>query len=58
MMSDLWAWAVIVATIVAAITGILQVVIMWFQLRELGDLDRDRKDWFEGSTFRHYRKDE
>ena len=43
-----------IATIISTITDILQVGISWFTLREVGDLDGDRNDWFEGKGWRKY----
>jgi hypothetical protein len=51
-------WFAIITGIIGAIANIVQVVIQWFTLREVGDLDHDKKDWFEKLPWRHYRKDE
>ena len=49
---------VAVATVIAVFTNILQLIVAWITLKEIGDLDHDRKDWFERLPWRKYRKDE
>jgi len=56
-MDTLVIW-VAVATIVSAFLQVIQIIIEWYTLRELGDVDGDRKDWFEKRPWRKYRKDE
>ena len=43
-----------IATILSTIADVIQVAIAWFTLREVGDLDKDRTDWFEQKPFREY----
>jgi len=40
-------WAILILTVVGAITGIIQAVLQWYMVKELGDLDGTRKDWWE-----------
>ena len=52
-MEALVIW-VAIATIVGTLANVIQVGIAWYTLREIGDLDHDRKDWFEKLPWRHY----
>ena len=44
-----------IATILAAIFNGAQLLLQWYTLQEIGDLDKDRKDWFEKEPWRHYK---
>lgn len=57
-MPDWLIWTVAIASIVAAIAQVVGTWLQWFMLRELGDLDQDRDDWFERPTFRTYTNEE
>jgi len=46
-----------IAAVFAAIFNGAQLLLQWYTLQEIGDLDKDRKDWFEHAPFRKY-KDE
>jgi hypothetical protein len=56
-MDTLVIWLAI-ATILGTVFNGVQVLLAWFTLREVGDFDHDRKDWWEKLPWRHYRKDE
>ena len=51
-------WVAIITGILGSLGNIAQVVLHWFTLREIGDMDGDRKDWFEKAPWRKYRGDE
>jgi hypothetical protein len=51
-------WLTLALGAIGAVANIAQVVIAWFTLREVGDMDHDRKDWFEKLPWRRYRRDE
>ena len=53
-MSDLLVALLAGATIAATITNVLQLAVAWVTLREIGDLDKDRADWFEKAPWRRY----
>ncbi len=40
-------WVVAVASIIAAIAQVVGTWLQWFMLRELGDMDGDKDDWWE-----------
>ena len=56
-MDTLIIW-VAIATILGAIFNGIQVFIAWYTLQEIGDLDHDKRDWFEKLPWRKYRQDE
>ena len=56
-MDTLVIW-VAIATIVSTFLQFIQIIIEWNTLQELGDMDGDRKDWFEKMPWRRYRKNE
>ena len=35
------------AGVISALSGLAQVAIQWWTLREIGDLDKTRTDWWE-----------
>ena len=53
-MSDFLIALLAGATIAATITNVLQLAVAWVTLREIGDLDKDRTDWFEKAPWRKY----
>ena len=51
----------VTAAVVSAVAGVFaalfnfgQFLLQWYTLQEIGDLDKDRKDWFEKTPWRHY----
>lgn len=57
-MPDWLVWTVAIASIVAAVAQVVGTWLQWFMLRELGDMDKDRADWFEKKPFRSYTDEE
>jgi hypothetical protein len=51
-MPEWLVWTVAISTVIAAIAQIIATFLQWFMLRELGDIDGDRKDWWEKVPFR------
>lgn len=51
-------WVVAIASIIAALAQVVGTFLQWFMLRELGDVDGDRTDWWERLPWRKYRKDD
>jgi hypothetical protein len=47
-----------IAQVISAVAETLSLFIAWYMLRELGDLDKDRDDWWEKMPFRKKRKNE
>lgn len=39
--------AIFILTLVGTLAGVVQAVLQWWMLRELGDLDKTRTDWWE-----------
>ncbi len=35
------------AGVISAVSGLAQVAIQWWTLKEIGDLDKTRNDWWE-----------
>jgi hypothetical protein len=40
-------WVAIITGAVGAVANIVQTLLQMWMLRELGDLDKDRRDWWE-----------
>lgn len=53
-MPDWLVWTVAIASVIAAAAQVVSTWLQWFMLRELGDMDEDRSDWFEQPPFRNY----
>jgi len=53
-MPDWLVWTVAIASVIAAVAQVVSTWLQWFMLRELGDLDEDRDDWFEQEPWRTY----
>jgi hypothetical protein len=47
-----------IAQVISAVAETLSLFIAWYMLRELGDIDGDRTDWWEKMPFRKKRKNE
>jgi hypothetical protein len=45
-------WVAIVSGVMGTIFNGIQVLLQWFTLREVGDLDHDRTDWWEKMPWR------
>ena len=42
-----WETAVFVMLVVTTIANVGQLLLTWFMMRELGDIDKNRSDWWE-----------
>ena len=40
-------WVVLVMLVVSTLANVAQVWLTWFMMRELGDIDKNRSDWWE-----------
>ena len=56
MTIDLLAVIVAVSAVIATVTNLAQLFVAWITLKEIGDLDKDKKDWFEKRPWRKYPK--